>query len=216
MSGMTNGIRKNNRIFIKEANLYIGKLFECNKGKVNKIDLYETKENDKEYLYDKGSGNFHLLPEKDNFYKISDEINTIMKIIKIQLEEKLKEVNDKNIEYKRTNRVGGNLYYKRNPEGFKGGHLFAYIRVIKDNVPYDLMPIRFYIDDNNNDDTVNCILKSYQFSKGEIEKSYRYYPLSPDSDKSRGTKELMYYNPDTSFKDTDKIVEEFLKFVIEN
>ena len=192
--------------------LNIDKLYQYDKGIVKEIDLYTPKEKDEPFLHDKVSGNFHLLPNETKlFNEISEDIGKKRDDILNKLEEKINEVDKKKIVIDKRAGSGGNIKKAPNNDFKSGGKLFSYIRVWKNYIPYDLMFIRFFIDENKK--TVNCILKSFQFCRGDFIRSYLAYPTSADSPAEKRV-EFMYYNPEVTF-DTpdDKVAECFLNFV---
>lgn len=158
------------------------------------------------FFFDEGSGNFHLMPPKDNVETYSEEIitkrNDIYKLLQYALNEK----------------QGWVLKDKRTGNGRMQYHsLFNYLRVMVDNRKYDLMFFRMAI--NKNVKQVECILKCIQFAVTVNASSCDIYPISlqnNDKTKKDGENIFYYYNPDVSFEDNDKIVDAFVKFIEKN
>ena len=108
--------------------------------------------------------------------------------------------------------------------------IFHFIRAMKNGVIYELNFMRFFIDGEENDKKVNCILKAIQFDRcmGEfVNKSIEGYCdiCYPKTSEAQSEKELnkiredrkkesFCYNPPISFYDTaDNIAETFIRFI---
>lgn len=191
-----------------KTGLEIGKLWV---GKEEIKSLYNNENNP--ILFDDESGNFHMLPEenedsvKEQIKGIKEKRNAIIECLEGKLKEK------KYVDKYKINKfcgIGRSGALKKTDMM----DAFNYIRV-EDNGDrkYDLMFSRFFIDNN----TVNCIICSYQFAFSKAEDySYLRYPKSERAKSEFSINlESGYYNPITEYKDenVDNVVNEFIEYI---
>lgn len=195
----------------EETGLDIGKLWFQNE---EIKELYDDSQ--EPILYDKKSGNFHMLPNANvtNINEIKKEIEEIgnkrKKIIN-NLDEELKKLNGS---YKINKYCGIGKSKAIKQTGMINA--FSYIRVedTKDNC-YDIMFSKFFVEN----DTVNCILCDYQFSFMKQSASYKAYPRNKeDGSTFKFNAFNEYYNPCTKYgcnteNEVKAIVKEFIEYI---
>lgn len=116
-------------------------------------------------------------------------------------------------------------------ETSSNSQIFYFVRAMKNGVIYELNFMRFYIDGEEKDKKVNCILKEIQFDRCVEDYVNKYkgncdicYPPTSESQSEEDLKNILKerkgksfcYNPAISFYDTpQKIAEAFIAFINE-
>lgn len=220
-----------------------GNLYECIEGNIKKIDKRIS-------IFDKNTYNFHLYPEDEKIagqikldiqekrfdvIKAFPENGKKWKVELLPTMETFKAILKK-AESNRDSKIyvcgdsknktwgyggQGNIVGETSPNS----KIFHFIRAMKKGVIYELNFMRFYIDGEENDKKVNCILKEIQFDRcmGEFaNKSGNDCDICyPETDKSQsdlkkllGKGKSFYYNPTISFYDTaDNVAKAFIDFI---
>lgn len=172
-------------------------------------------------ILDVKSYNFHLYPEdKDQRDNIKNAIDNKRKEIKDELGKLVKDKKEISIRS-----CAGSPHH----EELK---LFSYIKATKENIKYELNFMRFYIDVEENNKKVNCILEEIQFdrcigdyvNKNKIDnKCDICYPMTRNPQSEQELKNILEncrkgksfcYNPAVSFSDdAEKIAKKFIEFI---
>jgi len=210
------------KISIGDTGYYVGKLsyFDKNSQEFPINEVYEPSqellESKPKFTYDSETGNVHLFPdciEKAN--RISKDITDKLIEIKEALKEKKQkeEINLVLKEYEIGSQFNSRIFNETPYQDAKKIFGYVYVNDIRRNISFQIMGIRF----SKNENTIDCQLCSLQFAAiQKITASIDLYPEKTKKIKIQRTINNYYYNPPCSFWDeTDKICNEFIKFIKE-
>lgn len=171
------------------------------------------------FIYDKNSGNYHLVPNDLEIAKqISNEILEKMINLKTEL---IRQLRNKNISYKEKKifrRPRTSTFQKNGYEVAKD--IFSCLSVQLSNNPgrsYDLMCFRVC----KNENTIECQLKAIQFATFTHKLACDIYPTTLENEARTENEEKSdcqyYYNPSVNFKSSNQeIIKIFIDFIEKN
>ena len=216
-------------------------------GNLYELEVGEKRRIPSAFFLDENTYNYHLFPyDCENLDKIEYSVATMERIayeiskLRDKVIKELKKIIPNDCDIKKKGRDGNIVKLDGTYYSSKGAnHLYRYILVTKKDkegkdIKYELNFMRFFIDGEENDKKVNCILKAIQFDRALYPKGKEVVNCGkdgscdicyPDTSEVQSEKELneiredrkeesFCYNPPISFYDTaDKIAKAFIDFI---